>query len=643
MSCALFKLTDESHAMTPSGLRHLPTLRRATRPSAAPRVCRHARVAVAFFMLMFAVSQIPQAAAQGTAPNPSGAEVEITYPAPRAEVGEAIVLTFDVVNATEVGDPRVPTAPGLRSQINRSREMSQTSIINGRVTQRKSVRFDVFFIAEQPGRFEIPRARIVVDGQTYESREVAIDVSGIDTSRMARAELLIDPMEAIVGQNVTATLRIWIRPPRQARMLSDPTRLWGAMIMANESRWGIFQSVVEALYSESRFKIPPRTERDTEGNDWVVYELATTLSPDKPGPMTIPGIEVRLRYPRANGTERVLTLEPTQPPVIIAPPPDTARPADYTGAVGVFEIDARAKPTRVSVGDPVTLSVVIVDRTPGGADLARLLPPPISEQPDLQRSFRMPSEPLVGTVNGRTKVFTQTLRPLSERVTEIPPVAFSFFDPVTKSYRTVMTQSIPITVLPAERIDAMTVTGGTAATKPSVPDSKLTEVEGGLVASVRASPAMLASDRVHFEWTAVAVIALPPLLAVIIAVGRRRRERLGSDERLQRSRIAPRRARAAIASAPDAPALSAALQAFLADRCGIAAASLTRREALALLAQLDADDDLSAAIDRLLATGERAAFANTREAPPESLRNEAKQLLARLERLDFSVRSGGRS
>jgi len=570
----------------------------------------------------------------------SRAEVEITYPAPRAEVGEPMVLTFDISNASRVEDPRVPDTPGLRAQVNRSREASQTTIVNGRATHRTTVRFDVLFLADQPGRFEIPRVRIVVDGQTYESRETAVEVSGFDVGSMARAELDVEPKEVLVGQNATATLRIWIRNPRAGRIAPDPARLWASTVLPNDSKWGLFQNALKELYDEGRFRVAPRTER-IGTDEWVIYELESTLSPDKPGPLEISGIEVRLRYPRSvAGGERLLTLEPTQPEVVVQSPPSQDKPANYTGAVGVFEIDARAKPTRVSVGDPITLSVIIVDRTRGGADLARLLPPPVSEQADLQRSFRMPSEPLIGTVNGRTKVFTQTLRPNSERVTEIPPILFSFFDPETRSYRTVQSKPIAITVMPVERIDTVAVTGGSAVpSRPSsVPESKLTDVEGGLVASIRATPSMLASDRIEPGWGALAVVVLPPLFAGVAWVLRRRADRFGADEGLRRSRGASSRARRAIASAADAPAVAAALKQFLADRSGLAAASLTRREALALLDAAGADESLCHELDRILADGERAAFAPQREAPSESLRSNSRRLLPRLERLNLAPR-----
>lgn len=588
-------------------------------------------------MATMALTPIALAQGRGTSDDP---QVEITYPQPRAEVGEPILLSIDVTDAAEAGTPTVPEVKGLRVDVRRPSLRSMS--INGR--QWVSVRYDILFLAEQAGKYVIPRVRIVVDGKTYESREATVEVTASDTSRLARAVLSIDPETAVVGQSVTAHLEIWLRSPRSGRGRLDAETLWSQTILPNESKWGIFQSAIEELYRERRFRFPPRVERDAEGAEWFVYELAAPTAPDRPGPMHIPGIEVRLHYARADGRDRLITIEPEQPVSVIDPPPADGRPADFTGAIGEFEIEAKARPTRASVGDPITLSISIVDRTPGGADLAHLLPPPVGEQPDFQRSFRIPSEPLVGSINGRIKTFTQTLRALSERVTEIPPVSFSFYDPREARYRTVTTQPIPLTILPVERIDTVAVTGGAGGSGVlDAPASKLTEVEGGLVASVPVSPALLDVSRVDPGWTTAALVALPPLLAGAALVFRRRADRFGSDERIVRARRAPAKARRAIANAGDPPALAAALREYLADRSGRAAASLTRTEALALVAASGAEDSLHARVDQVLSAGERAAYAQRGAASIDALRNEARHALAELEGLDLDAGAGVRT
>jgi len=566
-------------------------------------------------------------------------QVEITYPDPRATVGDAIVISFDVTNASSVEDPRVPAVPGLRSDIAKSREFSQTTIVNGRVSRRTSIHYDVVFLAEHAGTYEIPAIRIIVDGQTYQSRATKVEVGGFDSSGAVRAELIAEPAEAVVGQNLSVRLRVWLKPMRAGRIPLGIDRQWGQAIKPRASQWGVFQPAVEELYTDGRWRIPPRIERGDDGEEWYVYELGTSVSADRPGPLDLGEIDLRVGLPRsAGGGERLLTIVPAAPNIVVQPVPSEGRPADFTGAVGIFEIDAKARPTRASVGDPITLTLTVVDRTPGGADMARLLPPPISDQADLARAFRIPNEPIAGTVNGRTKVFTQTLRPLSERVTEIPPISFSFFDPRLREFRTVRSEPIALTVLPTERVDVTALPGGAAAGRtPTAPERSLTEIEGGIVASRPVSPAMLGVDRLQLGWGLGAALLLPPVLAIAAMAWRRRADRVDGDDRLRRARQALPSARRALRGAEDAATVVTALTAYLADRSGLAAASLTRREALALAKSSGADEALLSALDGLLAGGERAAFAGRAAETPASLRSSALELLARLERLDIGM------
>ncbi|MBM4113425.1 MAG: protein BatD, partial [Phycisphaerae bacterium] len=373
-------------------------------------------------------------ALQTRSSNTPRAEVEITYPMPRVVVGDVFAITFGITNASTIEEPRVPSVPGLRSQVRQTHGSSFEGTLNGRKIRQSSVGFDVLFVAEQPGTYELPRARIVVDGLTYESKPFTVEVLGFDTSSSVRAELIASPQSPVVGQNLSIRLRVWLKPFRTGRLGFGVDQQWNHSIKARESRWGIFQGAAEQYYRDLRWRIPPRVERDEDGGEWYVYELEASASADRPGPLDLGEIELRVGVQRANGGERQFSIVPTPPPIVVEPVPTEGRPADFTGAVGDFEFEARVKPSRAGVGDPMTLTLVVVDRTPGGADLARLLPPSLVEQPELARSFRVPDEPLAGTVNGRTKVFTQTIRPLSERVTDVPALSFSFFDPAEREF-----------------------------------------------------------------------------------------------------------------------------------------------------------------------------------------------------------------
>jgi len=125
---------------------------------------------------------------------------------------------------------------------------------------------------------------------------------------------------------------------------------------------------------------------------------------------------------------RPVSVTPEFSSVQVRALPQEGRPANFRGAVGNFVVHAQAKPTQVAVGDPVTLTVTVVDLSQDGTTL-QTLQPPVIDQASLGGEFRVPSDPLAGSVDGNAKTFTQTIRPLSAKLTQVPPIEFSYFDP----------------------------------------------------------------------------------------------------------------------------------------------------------------------------------------------------------------------
>ncbi len=131
----------------------------------------------------------------------------------------------------------------------------------------------------------------------------------------------------------------------------------------------------------------------------------------------------------------------------VLPVPSEGRPADYRGAVGQYKIVVDASPTDVRVGDSINLNLGIV----GTGPMELVQAPPLSELPSLA-DFKISNDPLAGFVQDDAKVFSVKLRPKHANIREIPPVAFSFFNPETEKFETVYSQSIPIQVQQADTL-----------------------------------------------------------------------------------------------------------------------------------------------------------------------------------------------
>ena len=445
---------------------------------------------------------------------------------------------------------------------------------------------------------------------------------------------------AYVGEPVDLVLRIALRPYRSQEFgvtLSEAD-MW-SLVDADRSTWGVFAQAMREM--GQRGQRPAGREELLAGAAWYVYEIPARIWPTRAGPPDAGDIRLHWRYPAALTAQRgffggrELAIASTRnisanakvEGIDVLPLPEEGRPASFTGAVGNFAVKASARPLRVAVGDPITLTVDITDLS-GNADMDAIQPPALGPNA-MGSDFRIPSAPLAGTVNGATKTFTQTVRPTRTGIEAIPPLEFSWFDPVERAYRSAQTPPIAISVAPAELLATDAVVG---ATKSTAPREALTRVEGGIGANVAASPALVA-DRGALVPAAIAIplLALPPLVCAGAAVAVRRRERMLANPSAVRARDAARRAREEMRGGDAAAALSN----YIAAKVHRPDGTLTGREISSCIADSGGSAELVAAVDAIIAAGERARFAPQSDADRDTMRERASHALMQLESLKW--------
>jgi hypothetical protein len=582
------------------------------------------------------------------APLAMAQNVSFRLPSREAWVGTPLQMMVEVNNAADDAVPTVADSQDFEARVQpvpQRMEMQQN--INGRVTRRSTLTWTVEFTPLREGTFTLPTVQVKSDTRTWTSPPETVTVASSAASELLRVEVVASPASPWVGQGVELTLRMLVRPYINARfnVQLDEAQMW-QLLDAEASSWGVFLPRLRELAQTNRR--PQGDEERIDGQTWIAYELTQTVTPGKSGPVDTGDVRIVWKYPTGVTAERgffggrELSLTGVRP-VSAAPQvssvqvralPAEGRPANFRGAVGNFVVHAQAKPSQVAVGDPITLTVTVVDLSQGGTDL-QTLQPPVIDQASLGGEFRVPSDPLAGTVDGNAKTFTQTIRPLSATLTQVPPIEFSYFDPELARYVTVKTQPIPISVSPSERIGAERFT---MASQPSKAAETLTEVEGGVLANAMPDAAMLRDDRLRLGAGTAVVFAAPPLLALVALLVRRRLDRLGGDAGLARSRRAFKSAQQALIAAADAAAIAAALCNYVADRTRHAAGTVTRSQALQLARQAGATETTLATLDDLIGQGERVAFAPVRTALDEGARTRALELIRSLDALRWTRR-----
>ena len=120
--------------------------------------------------------------------------------------------------------------------------------------------------------------------------------------------------------------------------------------------------------------------------------------------------------------------------------PETGKPETFSGAIGDFRLQVKAAPLEISKGDPVTLNMTVS----GVGNFDRVQAPRLQKQKGW-KSYDPSSEFLKdGSENRGKKVFEQALVAKDTRLTEIPAVAFSYFDPESGTYKELISAPIPL-------------------------------------------------------------------------------------------------------------------------------------------------------------------------------------------------------
>jgi hypothetical protein len=450
-----------------------------------------------------------------------------------------------------------------------------------------------------------------------------------------------------LGQTIELTLEIWLLPYFDDRYtVRLDVRTMFDQINVQASRWGVFR---DALNKNITAQEIVRTDSLGVQRAYFVYSVKRTFSPLQSGDIPLGDVRVVVGYPSRIRRSRSLltggweTIEARpiaaaveRPTIRIESPPTAGRPPTFSGAVGQFGFTVTAKPTEVAVGDPITLTLTIHDRSQLATDMGLLRPPNLQADVDLNRGFRIAGDPPAGIVAGRRKSFTQTIRARDDAVAAVPAIPFSFFDPQRREYVTVSSTPISLQVAPAVRMADSRIVGGEGEPDPAM--TELDEVEGGILANYSGESLVLTSQTFALTWGHGLIAVLPPVAFTVVVVARRRAVRLKRDGGHARRRRARRKAIDRLSNAQKAETdrqailAAAAVSEYVADRCNLPAGALTSAEVLERLGRGQVPPGLLQDVEQLLAACEQRRYAGHSNSDTESFVQRARRCIDGLER-----------
>lgn len=480
----------------------------------------------------------------------------------RILLGETVTLTLSIEGATPTSMPQLPAIPGL--QVAGGMTYGTSSSIGADGKAHTVTTFSVPLAATQTGEFQIPGFQLELAGQKLSSAPLRLTVLAEDASgppaefgqRAAFLWLVLPKKEFYIGETFVPELRLYVRPGVRNIGGFEPPTLQGEGLTA--SRW-VSGGNYSRRVGDRQFTVVPMTCAAT----------AVKTGPLKTGNLTAsvvlnpPDVFERMWGRRADTEQVPLTLPPQDFRVL--PLPANNVPPNFTGAVGNYTLNVAAGPTNVATGDPITIKVQISGR---GTLSALTLPP---NEWDGFKSYPPTAKTETTDALGiqGTKTFEQVVSAESVSIKEIPPLAFSFFDPEAKQYQTLIQPAFPLTVRPGGATVVPVIAANT--TNPDAPQPPAQDI-----VHIKPRPGTLAQvspPLIQQPWFIAAQTV--PLLAWLVALAyRKRADSLAANPRLHRQRQVAQIIRAGLrelqrhADANDSDAFFATLVRLLQEQLG---------------------------------------------------------------------------
>jgi hypothetical protein len=445
-------------------------------------------------------------------------------------LGESATLSLTFEDGSPRNVPMPSNVAGL--QIAYVGPSSQFSYINGET--KSTVTYNFTLTPRQAGDFAIPPLAADVGGQQLSSPSLRLKVlppnspppAAVNSgSEVAFMRLTLPEKEVCPGEVLAARLDVYLR---------DDVQNFGNFQLTGTPANG-FTVGKMAQSPKQRVQIGNRIYTD------IPLSLALTTVKTglvSVGPFTASAVVV---LPSANqardsfpfgifggGEQKQVSLATDTLNVESLPLPAENVPANFNGAIGDYTMTVTAGPTNVAVGDPITVRVQISGR---GALDALTLP----DQPAWRDFKTYPPTSKVETgdplgLQG-TKTFEQIVAPQSTDVHELPVFSFSFFNPDTKTYRTLRQPSVQLAVQSSGTTPApMIAATKTPNPQPLPPQQDILPIKEQPGALTQAGPPLL--TRPVF----LAMQSLPVFAWLAAFVWRKRTDSLANNPRLRRQR-----------------------------------------------------------------------------------------------------------
>jgi len=345
-------------------------------------------------------------------------------------------------------------------------QSSSIQIINGKTTQTSSFSYIFILRAKKEGNFTIRPASIKVDGKTYESNTLNIQVvkgqpkqagsqqsnqqdnqsqEDTPTANISKDNLfvriIVDKTNVSKGEQIISTVKLYI---------SQNVPLNGFDEVKLPTYEGFWTKDIE---------VPTQVNFTREVYNGKIYQVGvlkkTILFPQQTGAIRINPFEItcvvrqRVRQQQSFFDDffdnyRMVKAKVVSEPVTINVKDLPNQPAGFSGAVGNFNISSSIDKTSVKSNEAVTLKITVNGR----GNLTLINPPKLELPQDFEAYEPKTSDRVIASDNGLNGSisFEYLFIPRFAGNFTIPSVRFVFFNPATRRFETQTTDAYDIKV-----------------------------------------------------------------------------------------------------------------------------------------------------------------------------------------------------
>jgi BatD DUF11 like domain len=455
-------------------------------------------------------------------------------------LGETVTLSLTFEGGGPNGPPNLPKLPNL--QVAGVSQSSQFNIINGQMSSQKT--FSYTLVPTQAGDVTIPAITVVLGGKPVSSRPMPLKILPAGASATPQSKLneqaflrlIVPKTEVYVGEAFPVEIQLYWRNGQDIR--TPQLKADGFSLSPNPQHSQTRTQVGNAIYNLLVFRLAATAARSGDLALGPAQCSMTVLLPLPRQPRRDSFFDVDpLDFfgGRMQGRAVNLTSDPVKMKVLPLPTQDV--PETFNGAVGQFSMAVTAGPTTLNVGDPITVKASLSGR--GLLDALALPPQPSWRDFKVYPpTSRIQSNDPLGLTG--TKSFEQVVIPQNHEIKALPPLLFSYFDPVQRSYRTLSNAPVALTVGQAAQVASPppALTNAPSQAPPPADD----------IVHIKALPdgVMAWQTPLVYRPAFLVLQGVPAAVWLALLFRRKRRESLANNPKLRRQRQVLQRVREGI-------------------------------------------------------------------------------------------------